>query len=77
MIGIVSAFSIAAVFLIFNAINADTHDSDDDDHDDDDDDSSTTSDQGGGWGCYITKYQIAIINYMKNSVSDKLISNVN
>lgn len=73
MIGIVSAFSIAAVFMIFNAINADARDSDDDD----DDDSSPTSDQGGGWGCYITKFQIAIINYMKNSVNDKLISYVN
>ena len=24
---------------------------------------------GGGWGCYIIKAQIAIINYMKNIVN--------
>ena len=75
MIGIVLAFSIAAVFMILNAINADTNDSDD--NHEDDEDSSTTSNPGGGWGCYIAKSQIAIIKYLKNSVSDKFISYVN
>ena len=46
MIGIVLAFSIAAVFMILNAINADTNDSDD--NQEDDEDSSTTSNPGGG-----------------------------
>ena len=67
MIGIVFAFSIAAVFMIFNAINADTQDSDDDDEDRDDDGGGSTE---GGWGtpCSYELFQISLITQKSNAI---------